>query len=80
MSIDYVILFQHYDLCIEGLLEGISCIDEDHGILHPFIDQNTGKGYLECLFCSCRINPGIMMINTMRDEIGKCQQEMWNDA
>ena len=76
---DYAIFFQHYDLAQQGRVQGITCINEDHDILHPFIDLNTQKIYLECLLCDYRINPGTMMADVMRKEVQDFNAEFWAD-
>jgi hypothetical protein len=77
---DTAILFQHYELANAGMVKGVLCINDDHGIMHPFINPDTQQGYFECLFCDYKIKPGMMMIDVMREEIHREQQKVWDDA
>ena len=66
---DRSIFFQHYRLCLDGKLTGIPCVNEDHPIMHPFVDLDTGKARYECLNCDYKIVPGITMWNNLYAEV-----------
>ena len=76
---DTKIFFQHYDLAKNGYVKGLKCIDDDHDILHPFVDNETLKIYYECLLCNFKIKPGMATYNAMLKEINKIQEDMYRD-
>lgn len=69
MSLDESVFYRHYRLSFDGHLEGIPCVDPDHGILHPFFDFDTEKVYYECLSCTYRVHPGLDMYDRLRAEV-----------
>lgn len=72
---DNSIFFQHHQLVLDGRLEGIYCIKDDHALpMHPFIDLETNKAYFECLQCDFRINPGTLMYNKLFAEVSAEQK------
>jgi hypothetical protein len=81
---DNKIFFQHYELAINNLVTGIPCINEDHEIMHPFVNFEKNTTRYECLQCNYIIRPGILMWNALNAEIIKAQQqsdkELTNDT
>ena len=72
---DNRIFFQHYELALENLVTGIRCINEDHNIMHPFVNFEKNTVRYECLECNYTIKPGILMWNALNAEIIKAQQQ-----
>lgn len=76
---DNSFFFKHYQLAQDGFVVGLPCINDDHDILHPFIDSEKEKVYYECLFCNYRINPGLLSYNNIRDEVLRVSAEQWHN-
>jgi len=70
---DNKIFFQHYELALDNLVTGIRCINEDHNIMHPFVNFEKNTVRYECLECDYKIKPGILMWNALNAEIVKIQ-------
>lgn len=75
---DNRVFFQHHELATAGLVDGVLCIDDDHGNMHPFVDFDTQQPYYECLFCDYRIKPGMLMQEALRAQVAKAQHDMWD--
>lgn len=76
---DNSVFFKHYELVSDGYLKGMSCVDDDHGYLHPFADTADGHVYFECLFCDYKITPGVLTCDKMRDELKAFANRTWNE-
>jgi hypothetical protein len=82
--IDESIYYRHYQLAVNKIINGISCVDSDHEILHPLFDFDTEKVQFICLSCNYKVTPGLEMYEKMRSEVEETHKQLptttfWNN-
>lgn len=76
LIMDNSVFFRHYEATVQGLVNGMQCINDDHSFMHPFLNFETGKVYFECLECDYRIKPGLLTLDSMRRELNEAMEKV----